>query len=70
MTTAKPKVSVLLVDDDIDLLDSLEILVEASEHLDLAGRALTPPTRSSTAVATTPMSSWQTSACPDPTGSA
>jgi DNA-binding NarL/FixJ family response regulator len=39
MTVARPKVSVLLVDDDTDLLDSLEILVEASEHLDLAGRA-------------------------------
>ena len=40
MTLANaPKVSVLLVDDDTDLLDSLEILVEASEHLDLAGRA-------------------------------
>ena len=38
MTTAKPKVSVLLVDDDTDLLDSLQILVEASERLDLAGR--------------------------------
>lgn len=39
MTIAKPKVSVLLVDDDTDLLDSLQILVEASEHLLLAGRA-------------------------------
>ncbi len=36
---ANPKVSVLLVDDDTDLLDSLQILIEASEHLDLAGRA-------------------------------
>ncbi len=32
-------VSVLLVDDDIDLLDSLEVLVTASPRLRLAGRA-------------------------------
>lgn len=36
---AEPKASVLLVDDDTDLLDSLQILVEVSGRLKLAGRA-------------------------------